>query len=320
MNYRLKSAIEAVPVAESLHGAHPLVSKMRQAMLAAKPEPSGIVEVPWTLRVLYVNVSRAQTSRALRIMDALVKAVERRGAIFVKSKNSDCQSMHLSIGGENVGIYLTEKVNKTERPLKKGADPLAWRWKWEKWDCQPTGNLQFRILECVPSDARRCWTDCTRYKLESKLGEIVEWLFVTGAAIKQTRLAREEMWRKREEERQRQEQERLRQEALHKKAERLRQMEEENRDSLEAAAQNWREAKLLRRFIRVCEGELEKDRKPTATDSWHDRWLIWAREHADRLDPMTNGYLYAEGHRLTAPDVEAEIPKPEKQFGKNVPF
>jgi hypothetical protein len=35
MNYQLKSAIEVISVAESLHGAHSLVSKMRQAMLTA---------------------------------------------------------------------------------------------------------------------------------------------------------------------------------------------------------------------------------------------------------------------------------------------
>ena len=294
--------IEAVSVAESLHGAHPLVSKMKQAMVAARIEPSGIVEVPYMLRVLNVTVSRTQTSRALRIMDALVKAVERRGAVFVKDKRPDCQFMHLYVGGEKVGFYLNERVNKTERTLEKVADPLAWRWKWEKWDYQATGNLQFRIFESVPSLARRCWKDCTRYKLEAKLGEIVEWIFATGEAFKEERMAREERWRRIEKEREQREQERLRQESLRKEAERRQEVEEENRSSLEAAAQNWRDARLLRRFIHVCDGELRKAGKPLEPNGWQEQWLAWAREHADRLDPMKNGFLEAEGRRMPSPD------------------
>jgi len=72
-------------------------------------------KLPYRLRVLSVSVPRAQTSRALRIMDALVRALERRGATFVESDEKDMRFMSLLIEDERVGFDLTELVDKSER-------------------------------------------------------------------------------------------------------------------------------------------------------------------------------------------------------------
>jgi hypothetical protein len=298
-----KPQFEVVPVAETLHKAHELVSRMHRSLDSETPNRIGLVEVSWRLRVLNVSVSRGQTTRALRIMDALMKALERRGATFVK--DSEREFMNLMVGEESVGVALTELVNKSERQPKDEKERESWSWKWDKWQFQPTGRLEFRIFESEPKGARRCWSDCTRYKLEEKLGEILERIFITADGKTKVRLAWEEARRRREEEWKRQEEQERQQERIRKRAERKRQIEQDNRDRLEASAQAWIEAKGLRRFIRECEEVFRKDKK-TPPGDWQNRWLAWAREHANRLDPMTNGFLEAERGRFLAPNVNKE--------------
>jgi hypothetical protein len=253
-----KQQYEVVPVPETLHGAHPLVTKVRRSLEAEKPGRSGIIDVPWKLRVFDVSVSRAQMGRALRIMDALVKALGRRGAVFVEPEKSECEFVSLRIDGEQVGFDLEEQVDKREREPKDEEERQSWSWKWDRWEVKANGKLRFRILASEPKGARKSWKDCTFYDLEGKVGEIVEWIFVAGDGQKRARVAWEEAVRKREEEWKRQEEERRRQEEARALAEQKRLIEEGNRSRLEAKARAWREARVLRRFSKGDEQYLDK--------------------------------------------------------------
>jgi len=51
----------------------------------------------------------------------------------------------------------------------------------------------------------------------------------------------------------------------------------------------------------ACERELRKDFQALPVGGWHQPWLAWAREHADRLDPMANGFLEREIERVILP-------------------
>jgi hypothetical protein len=316
-----KPKYEVIPVPGTLHGAHPIISGVRRTLEAVKPGKRGFVEVPYGSRVLHVDVSRAQMSRALRIMDALVKALERRGAAFVKTEEKSSEFMELRIDGERVGFELMELLAKKE-------DGTRMRW-WEREYCALTGRLQFKIYASEPKGARRCWTDCTHYQLQEKVGEIVHWMFITAEAEKRARLAREERWRQAQEELKRMEEERRRKEEVRKAEERRRQMEEICRSHLEDNSEAWFKARRLRRFIRACEAAFRKEGVSLPAGDWRQAWLAWAREHADRLDPMTNGFLEGEHERLTAPKDEEADPEPaersvgdimqEMMFGKGWP-
>lgn len=294
-----KPDYEVVPVPGTLHGAHAIVSRVRRSLEAEKPGQGGVVEVPYKLKVLNVSVSRSQTSRALRILDALVKALERRGGTFVESEEKDIHFMTLRIEGEWVGFELAELVAKTEREPKDAKERDYWSWNWDKWQYSATGRLRFRILESEPKGARRSWADCTQYQLDEKVGEIVHWMFITADGVKKARIIREEYWRRMEEERKHREEERQRQEDLRRQGERKRQIEESNRHRLEESSRGWFEARRLRRFIAACEAVLLDDHTSLPAGDWQHAWLSWAREHADRLDPMRNGFLEEEHQRIT---------------------
>jgi hypothetical protein len=67
-------------------------------------------------------------------------------------------------------------------------------------------------------------------------------------------------------------------------------VEDEKRKALEQAAERWHHARQLRMFIRVCEIELQNQGVPPS-GSASKQWLVWAHEHADRIDPLQKGYL-----------------------------
>ena len=72
--------------------------------------------------------------------------------------------------------------------------------------------------------------------------------------------------------------------------------EEQRRKILFGSSEAWFKARRLRRFIRACEAAMRVG--PDPAGGWSEAWLAWAREEADRLDPMTNGFVEAERERL----------------------
>ncbi len=79
------------------------------------------------------------------------------------------------------------------------------------------------------------------------------------------------------------------------------------------SSEAWFKARRLRRFIRACEAVLATQGGSLPPGDWRQTWLAWAREHADRLDPMTNGFLEREHQRLTDPDDEEDEPEPAER-------
>jgi hypothetical protein len=47
---------------------------------------------------------------------------------------------------------------------------------------------------------------------------------------------------------------------------------------------------------------------------WEQTWLSWARQAADGLDPMTNGYLEANRRRLMHPEEQKDDPRRQNRI------
>jgi hypothetical protein len=219
----------------------------------------------------------------------------------------------LIVGGVDVGFRLSEIVDREAKELSEEEKKRTWVWYRDRWSFRPSGKLRFQIEERHPVGGRKCWADCTRHKVEDKVGEIVEGVCSTGRAVRAERL-RNEQWRKQwEEERKRREEEQRRMERIRKEEERKRRMEQMYRTSLEEKSEAWFRARRLRRFIRACEAMLQGGSRPVLAGEWGKTWLGWAREHADRLDPMTNGFLDGERERITEPNNKEGEPGPAER-------
>lgn len=76
--------------------------------------------------------------------------------------------------------------------------------------------------------------------------------------------------------------------------EQLAEFEKSFRAKLERQAEEWEAADRLRRFVDACQNVFHSKSWERTADDFEKRWSAWARAHADRRDPLRNGYLHAE--------------------------
>jgi hypothetical protein len=269
-------AFEAQPenrivVARRLASPHPLVERTRLAMALAKPGQDGCLDsAPGN--GLDIRVTPKLLPRALRIMDAFVKAVEARGG-RVSTKAADQRETRVEFLGEQVPVLLEERVTRTRHVLTEAEQRHPYQ--APRWDYAPTGKLRIQLNEWTSEHLRKRWADSAKRGLEDVLNDIVLGLVVVAGATRRRRLQRER------EERERQEAELRRIEA-----ERQRREELERRQRLERQVESWTKAQQVRAFVEEVERRAQAKDKSTEPGSELAEWIAWARRHADRLDPL----------------------------------
>ncbi|HAF24022.1 MAG TPA: hypothetical protein DCK93_14140 [Blastocatellia bacterium] len=261
-----------IVVSEDLGGAHSLVSYTNKVLSKAKPDSYGRLMLPWNTKVerpyLDLRVSKQALHRSLRIMDALLKAMEARGHDIDSDKGP-----RLVVNEENINFYILEKVKRNERELTPAEKERPWI--VDRWIFTPNGELTFTIDEVWIE--RKNWRDRKNKPLEDQLNDIVIGIVTAAEMIRLKNIEREaEMQCWREEELRRQEA-KLRQE-----------IQRELSAELETQCNLWIRSRRLKRFLRQCEISLSKA-SPLGSDCDGARWLDWARALADSLDPLQHG-------------------------------
>lgn len=230
---------------------------------------------------LDVHVSPGSLDRALRIMDALLKALEVRGVSveLTPPKAADyayarrASTTVVRVGQDRVCLSMTEsrKVVPREapppeadrrRPRHLANEPLN-----PTQEYQYTGSLTLVVGNGLSPRRIR---DGRTSRLEDRLNEVVCELL---RKVDNERLLR---LRKEVEERQRQEEQKRREEE-----ERRRRIESVWVHDLLDRRKDWSMAQEIRAFADAVES-----RRPSEpTEEWPcDAWLAWARRHADRLE------------------------------------
>jgi hypothetical protein len=275
---RLSSAVQArlaadrnahIPVKSRLVGPHPLVAATAEALTIAKRTPSNLFARTPRLPHLDIRVTSKTVDRALRIMDALITALEAKGfGVKVTSKGGT----QVEVLGEKLSISLDETNRQVAHVLtaEERERQIRYAGTWiPKWDYEPTGLLRFRINEWGGQGARKTWIDGQRHRLDDMLHQIVAGL-VTFAEGE--RLAREE--------RDRQHREWEAERARHAELERRRQEEEAHRQQLEREAEAWARTKSIRDYVDAVESEAKARVLAVDAGTAIRQWLDWAREHA----------------------------------------
>lgn len=255
-----------IKVAEDFKDAHPLVLKTRQFLYKAKAEEFESISLPRGEGYLSLEVSRFQATRALLIMDALLKALEKRGYEIKVVNDHWGEKTQISKDAQSVEISIREQIRKVKReltPEERKKPPYLLNIP-EVY--QSSGKLILKIKYHYSSYAT--WSDRKNDPVEYRLNEIIG--HVIGVV---ERLV--------EEKRQKEEEERRRQEAIRRREE-----EESRRDKLEADAKQWRKSENIRDYIAAYEAKLIEIKGEIAAGSEDDEWLRWARRYADRLNPL----------------------------------
>lgn len=266
-----------IQVSDRLVNPHPLVRQTAETLRTRKPDRLGLLWRQRNEKCLDLRVSPNALPRALRIMDALVKALESRG-MKVAIGESEKRETYIHLFGEKVEFRLEEKVDRVnhqptqeeKKRLEKNPYALV-----EKWDHMPTGILRLRIEEFAEGE-RKQWTD-GRAKIEEALNDFVSGMILVADAKR----ARTLYWKRWEEEqreaaRQRAEREREQQRA----AERLKALRDE------AAA--WAVSQQIRGYVEAVERKALKRGMSAEPGGRLHEWLEWARGQAGRLDPVAS--------------------------------
>ena len=207
------AAVEAAPltqiVHETLEDPHKLV--VLSGRYLAKTHPTnGLVSVI-RRTCLAIQVSPESLDRALRIFDALIKAL-RAAALQVevavveepvpvhrydyrpldREPHRPARVTRVLCEGESIEISLTESVRRVEVPRRQYSGKGDHVWEPKLHEYVPTGELALQLTNTAGLGVRSKWQDGKRQRLEDLLDDFVGNLSRVALAFKLKRQAEEE--------------------------------------------------------------------------------------------------------------------------------
>jgi len=255
-------------------GAHSIVARTGRRLAGASVGRYGLLKSS-TRQLLDISVGQDSLSRALKIMDVLVKRLEEKGLI-VRNGSLHKYKTVVTINGEEVPFSLREKVKRVEHVLTDKEKEYKKRYGEShapKFDFVPTGKLVLRDEDNYGIKHQK--TIGTSKPIEHYVKQFIERMFDTARLEKERRERWEENERKREEGRKK------RQENI-----RLQQEELQRIKTLESEVDFWHRSRRIREYLRVLEETASRERGDVDPDSELGKWLRWAYQQADRFDPL----------------------------------
>lgn len=299
----------AVPVAlagpivvpKTLESPHRLVALSARYLQKAHPA-CGVVSAP-TRSCLDIAVSPDSLDRALRIFDALIKALEAAGLTVEVTPVGESPPVprpsyydprpevepralervtRVLCDEEWIELRLTERVRRLEDKGPAPPEGSSRGREWRAYAYEPTGQLGLRLTNVDVPGARGKWQETKQQRLEEMLPEFVAYLTTAALSFKLERKAEEQRAAEA-----REAEIRLYEEQKRRWEEEDRRREEEKREqALEAEVARWRRAEDIRDYVRAALAAFEeRDPPPVDRQADQDR-LRWALEYADRIDPL----------------------------------
>ncbi len=278
-----RAAEARITVAAVLSSPHALVAASGRVLRKQTPDLEGLVSARLDEPCLDVRVSPAQLERLLRIMDALVNALDRRG---LKVRVADTTRRHdtrarsdpehepmsatrVQVSGVWITLRLVEKL-KMERliPVEK-----AWDWRdGPRVRYSPKGLFE---LTATCGNQGATWLERPTRPLEQCLNDVVARLHLLAHQHHEARAGAAQEERRRQQEARRQQEE-----AERRAAEAAR--EQDLREDVEA----WELARSIRAYVADAHAIVAAGGCALCDDSELASHLRWAAGYADRLDPF----------------------------------
>ncbi len=265
-----------ITVSTILRNPHPYVEKTMHQLKSRKPDEKGIIKV-FVEEHLDVQVSQKSIHRAMCIMDALLKAFEKRGYGVQLKQHDRTWATSVTVLGEKLEFGLIEHYRQIKRPPEpatKKRDPY-FLYSYNQYDYYPSGMLELTIKSYVYG-CRKSWSDGVKQRLENLLNSFMIGLIKGALKIEEERKRREL-------------EEQKRQELMRIRQERARLIEEEKSRvrALEMEAANWVKSQQIRSYIEAVRNIIIQNQGEIMPGSETEKWLTWANQQADRIDPLT---------------------------------
>lgn len=257
---------------------HPLVAQAQKSLKAARPGDRGLLQ-PRAKDCLDIQIGPNSVDRGLRIMNALLKALDDRD-LPVTVKADEKGSTTVSVLGETLDFGLEESVSRKESEPTPAERRRLERERWysfgfRQYDLIPTGMLSLRIKDFWLRGVRCTWSDGKIQRVENFLNAFIVGLIRAAVAKQAERRRREEQQREWEEQRRRHEERAARY-----------QEEKARLEGLERDAEAWHKSQMIRTYLEAVREDALKKHGSIVPGSELDRWLAWASQQADRLDPL----------------------------------
>jgi len=276
----VRAMLVPAPIAVDAGSAisHPLVVRTQKLLRHPRKDDRGLLLPKAGKALPHIRVSEAALPRALRILDALFRALDDRKMAITWGSTADA-NLYVTALAEGVTFCISESVERVPHTVTAEEEARKKRSVYSyfpQWDYKPTGELRIAISG-LPYDSkiRHTWSDGIIQRLENCLGAFVVGLHLAALALKRHREECERRDREWEEERRRAEAERRWQAEFDRKAK-----------VISEAADAWQTSNRIRDFAMALSkaGEREECSKDQVR---HIRRLAkWAKGYAQRLDPI----------------------------------
>jgi hypothetical protein len=209
---------------------------------------------------LTMSVSEDSYPRAIRIMDALLKALEKRGFAITTTSGYDGYTS-VSIDGEEIIFDIFESSrNVVNSEWKPGSYD-------RQFNLEPTGRLSLRTKNYF--EGQKVISDGKVQRIEDKLNDFIILLIKVSEQEKIRHQERIDWEREYQEKAQRERETQLEKER-----------EQERVKELFDNADTWNKCVLTREYIEAVQSHADRDSDGVLLDSW----VIWAIQQVDRLE------------------------------------
>lgn len=253
-------------VPKTLSNPHPLVKE-------AKERQKGRTWVNHFGRVklfpLNITVAPTNVNRALRIMDGILKMLQKQGKQVHHYIEYSASKMYITYEGYRVYLQLRENGTRRKRDKKEN------NWGYDEYDYLPNGRLKLLLFNDYWGGPSKTISDTATQKLEDRLDEFFDWLEINEERLRIKRLEDEELRR----------QNKI-QCLIKEEAERQRKAELERRKKLEEQSEFFTKSQYVYDFVKEIEKQEAQLDLDDAMRQKVDSWIVWARKHADRLNPV----------------------------------
>ncbi|WP_236167855.1 hypothetical protein [Pseudomonas atacamensis] len=256
-----------IVVPERIKVWHPVVAAASEALARPIIDQRGMPQTSGN--GLNISVSAALQSRALKVADTLLKALEKRGYAVQQGKHR----FEVVMFGHAVRLRFYEPSLRSD--YKPSAAQLAEKAKsgwsyWPKWQFTPSGRLQVMADDGYGGKI----TDSDRHSVEQQLNKLIGSMSAraVGFLVRSERQAIEDA-----------ERQRVRDIVLERK--RRQDTEKQRLAKLEVDAQNWRRAQGIREYLNA----LEQTTEGHELSAEQLELLRWGRAKADWIDPLKQG-------------------------------
>lgn len=270
-----------ITVQERLVSPHPLVVQTLNILSNATPDKYGVLR-PWREKYLDMRVSPSSMKRALRILDAVIKAFEER-TFKVEIIADKVPESYVMIHGYKLNFSIREQINQVAHVPTKQEIEKQKKYSWNTpppWDYMPSGELSLQIKEWDADGLRKSWSDSKKKRLEEMLNDFVVGAIKVAIVSRDKRLQREKIW---EEERKREAEQRERRIA-----------EETFIKDLEMNAASWGKSQKIHAFIQKAVDAFASRPSTPERQAQFEEWVRKAKLYADQLDPLNFGFPFKE--------------------------